>query len=186
MKVWPNSFTGAKNRRRKSCCVTAARKGPYNGSSSGRTGRTKIFVPSRSSVRRSPRAGKNVRDCVAHRALAGEIEPHAADLGFGHNIRREDFHHHARSLPQERPRRAGGGFVGVGGERGGGDGNGGGGRGLRDLEGTNPRAPPAPRGLPPAGGGGAARFKILPQAGGRPHQPPQRPPIAHEMHEATD
>src|SRR6266566_7022663 len=41
MKVWPNSFTGAKNRRRKSCCVTAAKNGPYNGSSSGRTGRTK-------------------------------------------------------------------------------------------------------------------------------------------------
>src|SRR5215468_8207924 len=53
MKVCPNSFTGAKNRRRKSCCVTAARKGGYNGSSSGRTGRTKIFVPSRSSACRT-------------------------------------------------------------------------------------------------------------------------------------
>ena len=40
MKRWPNSFTGAKKRRRRSCGVTAAKNGPYSGSSSGRTGRT--------------------------------------------------------------------------------------------------------------------------------------------------
>jgi len=50
-------------------------------------------------------SGKNIRNRVAHRALAGEIEPHAADFGFVNDIRREDFHHHARSFRQERPRR---------------------------------------------------------------------------------
>src|SRR5262249_19404540 len=61
------------------------------------------------------RAGKNIHDRVAHRALTGEVEPDAANFGLVNDIRRQDFRHHARSLRQERPR-GGGGFIAIAGE----------------------------------------------------------------------
>src|SRR6266568_9460153 len=53
MALWLNSFTGAKNRSRKSSCVTAVKNAGYNVSSSGQIGRTKILVPSDSAKWRS-------------------------------------------------------------------------------------------------------------------------------------
>ena len=58
---------------------------------------------------------ENVGGGLAHGALAGEIEPHAADFRFVHDVRRKDFARRPRALGQER-RRCRGSFVGIAGE----------------------------------------------------------------------
>ena len=64
---------------------------------------------------RGPRPREDVGDGLAHRVLAGEIEPYAAHLGFVHDIRRQDFRHDGRSRASQ-GRRDDGGFVGITGE----------------------------------------------------------------------
>ena len=41
---------------------------------------------------------------VAHRGLAGEIEAHAADIGFVHDVRRQDLDRDRSTIGQKRQR----------------------------------------------------------------------------------
>ena len=88
---------------------------------------------------RSPRPRENVGDRLAHRVFAGEIEPHPADLGLVHDVRRQDLHHDSRSLGQQ-GRRDDGGFLGIAGEERGRDRNGIGRQQTRDLDRVQPGA----------------------------------------------
>ena len=46
-------------------------------------------------------ARQDIRDGFAHRALAGEIKPHAADFGFVNDIRRQDLRDDGRTFRQQ-------------------------------------------------------------------------------------
>ena len=47
------------------------------------------------------RSREDIGDRLAHRAFAGEVEPHATDLGLVHDVRRQNFRHDARSVRQQ-------------------------------------------------------------------------------------
>ena len=138
----------------------------------------------RASGRRSPRSRENVGDRLAHRAFAGEIEPHAADLGLVHDVRRQDLRHDSRS-PGQQGSRDDGGFLGIAGEKRGRDRNGIGRQQARELERVQPGASVPYCLRDDRAGERDVRLEILRQARRRRHQRFQCFPVANQVHKAA-
>ena len=96
----------------------------------------------RASGLRRARPRQNVGDRLAHRALAGEIEPDAADFGFVHDVAARGFWQRRPDPCVEKRSRDGSGFIGIAGEQRGRDRNGVGRKQARDSRSDQARCGP--------------------------------------------